>query len=117
MTGAEAVSAILPPVDTTTGGELFALLAEVSGVPTPTRRLPLSLLFVVGALSEVKARLTKRPVTLSWATVRAVSREMEKSRFSGAKSERELGLKFRPVRDTLNDEIHWYRSHGFLSHA
>jgi dihydroflavonol-4-reductase len=99
------------------GSELFPLLAEVSGVPTPTRRLPLSLLFVVGALSELKARLTKRPVTLSWATVRAVSREMEKSRFSAAKSERELGLKFRPVRDTLSDEIHWYRNHGFLARA
>jgi dihydroflavonol-4-reductase len=100
-----------------TGSELFPLLAQASGVPSPTRRLPLSLLFVVGALSEMKARLTKKPVTLSWATVRAVSREREKSRFDDAKSRHELGLQFRPVGVTLSDEIQWYRSHGFLAGA
>jgi len=64
--------------------------------------------------SEAKARLTGRPVLFSWAMARALSTENERSRFSTAKSEAELGLTFRPVEDTLRDEITWFRMQGLL---
>ena len=41
--------------------------------------------------------------------------ERERSRFSPAKAERELGLTFRPVARTLSDEIAWFRRNGRLA--
>ena len=37
-----------------------------------------------------------------------------RTQFNHEKSERELGLRFRPVEETLRDEIAWYRSNGWL---
>jgi dihydroflavonol-4-reductase len=31
-----------------------------------------------------------------------------------AKSEREIGISFRPFEETLADEVAWYRKHGEL---
>ena len=34
---------------------------------------------------------------------------------TSAKAEQELGWKHRPLRETLADEVAWYRSQGFAS--
>ncbi|WBO22330.1 hypothetical protein [Sphingomonas abietis] len=46
---------------------------------------------------------------------RALTTENERSRFSAAKSETELGLRFRPTDETLHDEVAWFRAHGRLA--
>jgi dihydroflavonol-4-reductase len=53
-------------------------------------------------------------VLLGLATVRLVAREAERTRFDHARSARELGLTFRPVEETLRDEVAWYRANGWL---
>ncbi|MHB1599818.1 MAG: SDR family oxidoreductase [Acidimicrobiales bacterium] len=97
-----------------TMAELFPMLANVTGVESPTRRLPLFLLYVLGTLGELQARLTRKPVLISWATVSIMAKETEKSRFSNAKSRAQLGLEFRSIEETLRDEVGWYRSNGYL---
>lgn len=92
--------------------ELVPLLGRVAGVRTPTRALPLPLLYALAAVQEGYARLTGKPVLLSLATVRLMVREAGRTCFDPAKSERELGLRFRPVEQTLADTVGWYRSHG-----
>lgn len=94
--------------------ELMPLIGEALGVEVPSRRLPLAMLYTVAALSEIKARLTGRSVLFSWTTARALSRENERSRFSATKSKAELGVIFRPVMETLHDEIAWFRKNGWL---
>lgn len=94
--------------------ELFSELAAVSGVPAPTMPLPLPLLYLIGGASELWARLTGQPVLLSLASVRLLARESGLSQFDHRKSERELGLRFRPVRETLAEEIAWYQANGYL---
>lgn len=94
--------------------ELIPLLGEVSGMAVPSRQLPLPLLYALAAAQEVYARLSGRPVLLGLATVRLMVREAGRTRFNPAKSERELGLCFRPVRQTLADTVGWYRSHGWF---
>lgn len=98
-----------------TMAELIPLIAQAAGVAPPARRLPLYLLRVIAAANEVIARLTGRPVLLSWATVENIVTENERSRFDPAKSQRELGLSFRPVPDTLRDVVAWLRRDGMLS--
>jgi len=100
-----------------TTAELFPVLERVSGVKAPTRRLPLSALYGIAAIQEGYARLTGRPVLLSLASVRLMAREGERTRFDHRKSEQELGLRFRPVEETLADEIAWFRSAGLLPPA
>ena len=41
-------------------------------------------------------------------------READRTHFNPAKSERELGLTFRRVEETLADEVTWYRANGWL---
>lgn len=95
-----------------TMAELLKVYEHVTGVPAPTGKLPPLLLLAIAIVSEAMARLTGKPTLLSLATVRLMLREAERSRFDHAKSERELGVSFRPVAETLRDEIAWFRAHG-----
>ena len=45
---------------------------------------------------------------------RTVAREADRSRYNPGKSARELGLTFRPVAETLADEVAWFRANGWL---
>lgn len=94
--------------------ELVPLIGRIAAVPTPTRSLPLALLYVLSLGYELYARLSGKPVLLSLATCRLMAREAERSRFDPAKSERELGLHFRPLAETMADTLAWYRGHGWL---
>ncbi|RSZ55881.1 SDR family oxidoreductase [Massilia atriviolacea] len=94
--------------------QLVPLLGKIAGVGTPTRDLPLPLLYALAAVQELYARLTGKPVLLGLATVRLMVREAGRSHFNHANSERELGLTFRPLEDTVADTIAWYRSHGWF---
>src|SRR5262249_42954689 len=93
------------------------ILERVTGVKAPTRRLPMPMLYLIGGLGEAWARVTRKPVLLSLATVRLMAREKGRTAFDHAKRERELGLQFRPVDETLRDEVEWYRNNGWLPNA
>lgn len=95
--------------------DLFVALERVSGKKAPTRRIPLPALYALAALQELWSRIAKKPVLLSWDGVRLLARENGRTSFDPAKTQRELGLQFRPIEETLRDEIAWYRNHGWLS--
>ncbi len=97
-----------------TSADYMASLAAIAEVKLPTRRIPLSALYAVAAVSESWARLTRRPVQLSLAAVRLLDRRIEQLQFDHSKSTKELGLEFRPLEETLRDEIAWFRAHGYL---
>lgn len=97
--------------------ELVPLLGRIAGVKTPTRDLPLPLLFILATVQELYARISGKPVLLSLATVRLMRKEAGRTHFNHAKSERELKLTFRPLEQTVADTIAWYRSHGWLKAA
>ncbi|QOT80389.1 SDR family oxidoreductase [Cupriavidus basilensis] len=94
--------------------ELIPLIGHTAGVATPKRALPVPLLFALACVQEIYARITGKPILLSLATVRLMVKEADRTRFSHAKSEGELGLGFRPVDHTVRDVIAWYRAHGWL---
>ncbi|MFS2217732.1 SDR family oxidoreductase [Telluria sp. Tellsp104] len=94
--------------------QLVPLLGKIANVRTPTRELPLPLLYVLAAVQEVYARISGRPVLLSLATVRLMVKEAGRTHFNHAKSERELALTFRPFERTVADTVTWYRSQGWF---
>jgi dihydroflavonol-4-reductase len=93
-------------------GELFPVIESESGVKAPTRPLPLPLMYAVAAVQELLARTTGKPALLSWAAVRSLHREAGRTRFNHGKSERELGVQFRPVAETVRDTVAWLRAQG-----
>lgn len=94
--------------------DLFRALERVSGVPSPKFRVPPPLLFAMGAAMELWARISGRPALISMATVQLMMRERDRTHFNHEKSQRELGLTFRPIEETLQDTIAWYRENGWL---
>lgn len=93
---------------------LAPILEKVTGVKAPSRRIPMPALYGIAGMNEVWARVTKKPVFLSLSTVRLMAQEDGRTNFDHTKRKRELGLDFRPVEETLRDEVAWYRQHGWL---
>jgi dihydroflavonol-4-reductase len=96
-------------------GELIRVVGRAASVKVPARELPMSLLYAVAGVQELWARLSGKPVLFSLANARLIANEADRSRFNHAKSERELGLTFRPLETTVGDTIRWYRNKGWLS--
>lgn len=87
---------------------LLQAMESVSGVPAPRRKLPRTMLYAIAFLQEVYARLTGRPVLLSLATVNNMAADYGRE-FSAEKIRRKFGLDFRPMEQTLADEVMWTR--------
>lgn len=94
---------------------LMALMERETGVKAPTTRLPAALLWCLAFVQEAFARVSGREVLLSLATVRNMREEHERTRFDHTKSERELGLVFRPMEDTIRDEVASLVARGLVS--
>ncbi|MDU9024209.1 SDR family oxidoreductase [Pseudomonas corrugata] len=95
-----------------TMGQLVPVLGRIAGVKTPSRQLPLPLLYALATAQEIYARLTGKPILLSLATLRLVIREEHRTCFDPRKSEQVLGLRFRDLEVTVADTVAWYREHG-----
>lgn len=91
-----------------TMADLLTTLEKVSGVPASTRRLPYPVILAYAWLSELHGRVTGRPVLLSREIVQIMRYQLQ---VVSDKAMRELGVRFRPVEETLRDEVEWYRSH------
>ena len=95
--------------------QLFPLLAQVTGVPAPTRAIPISLLKVIAWVNETQSRLTGAPALVSRAAVRLLEREAGRTQFNQEKTFSVLQGTFRPPLDTLTDTVNWYRQQGWLT--
>lgn len=102
-----AAGRALPMVD------LMRTMETLSGVPAPKRALPTWMVFMVAYMQEAYARLSGKPVLLSLAMARTITSDYGR-RFSAAKIRQEFGLGFRPLEETLADEIAWYRQAGWV---
>lgn len=94
---------------------LFPLLAQATGVPAPTRAIPMGLLKVIAWVNETQSRLTGAPALVSRAAVRLLEREAGRTQFNQEKTFRELQGAFRPTLETLVDTVNWYRQRGLLA--
>ena len=99
------------------GGENLTLkqildkLSAISGLPSPTVKLPYFVAYVAGAVDEtVSGRLLGREPR---ATVETVRMGKKKMWASSSKAERELGWKEIPVDDALRRAVEWFRSNGY----
>ena len=99
------------------GGENLTLkqildkLSALTGLPSPSIRVPYVLALATGVVDEVfTGRIMKREPR---ATIDAVRMGRKKMFVSSAKAERELGWKIVPVDNALRRAIAWFRANGY----
>lgn len=94
--------------------EILETLERVSGIPKPFLRLPYFAMMTFAHLSRLVGRLTGAPVLVTPEAIRTLQEEYE---MTSAKAIRELGISFRPLEDTLRDEIAWFRQRAEMRSA
>jgi len=96
------------------GGSLASLaeivrnLETVSGQAAPRLKIPYPVAVAMAWLSQTATTLFGGDTLLTVSGVRTM-REAMKHTVSSAKAERELGISFRPLIETLRDEVDWFR--------
>jgi dihydroflavonol-4-reductase len=95
-------------------GEIFAILARVSEVPAPRLRIPYPMALSVAWMAEKWAQLTGTSTAISVAGVRMLKYEPN---VTSARAERELGVRFRPLDETIRDSVAWFRAHQGTARA
>jgi dihydroflavonol-4-reductase len=100
------------------GGENLTLkqildrLAAISGLKSPTVKLPYVFAFAAGVADEmVTGRILRREPR---ATIDAVRMGRKMMFVSSAKAERELGWRMVPVDDALRRSVEWFRTNGYV---
>jgi dihydroflavonol-4-reductase len=91
--------------------DLFEKLEEVTGVPKPRRRLSARSAMALATVMEFVARLRGTASLIDRESVRTLQ---NRSTHNSAKAQRELGVTYRPIEDTLYDTVAWYAGNGFL---
>lgn len=90
--------------------EFFGVACELAGRPRlPMVPAPVARLFA--EFEELRARLTGRPPRLTREALRLL---VHGFRLDGSKAARELGLRYRPYRESLRRAICWYWQQGLL---
>lgn len=75
--------------------------------------VPARLILALVSLAEAPGRLRHRTGGGASAGLRSLV-EGGRSRYTSARAQRELGVDFRPLAQTMRDEASWYRDHGML---
>jgi dihydroflavonol-4-reductase len=91
--------------------EILQLLAEVSGCPAPTIRLPYFPILCLAYVNEFWATcISRQPPRMPLAAVKMAKKFMY---FDSSKAVRELGLPQTPVRQALAEAVAWFRERGY----
>jgi dihydroflavonol-4-reductase len=91
--------------------EILDTLAQLTGLPSPTLRLPHWIPLTVAAADTALSRLTGRAPRVSLESVRMSTHKMF---FDAGKAVRELGLPQTPVEEPLARAVEWFRTNGYV---
>jgi dihydroflavonol-4-reductase len=85
--------------------QVVKIAADEAGVPPPRRSISVPVLYMLGALGSLRARLTGKDAELSLASVRMMRAEAE---VDHGKATRELGWKPRPVEESIREAARFW---------
>ena len=91
--------------------EIFKLLEEISGIPTPKVRLPYTPILLAAYVNEALSRFTGREPLIPLNGVLMAKKLMF---FDSSKAIRELGLPQTPVTEALTKAVAWFRANGYV---
>lgn len=96
---------------TVTTREAVALLERVWGLARRVRWAPAAVARVGGAGVEAAGRLLRRDPPVCREAVRTL---LHGHRYDGSRAERELGLRYTPLEETLERTLSWYAERGLV---
>jgi dihydroflavonol-4-reductase len=96
---------------TLTSAEAVALLSRVAGREIRPRIVPPAVAGAAGAVAEAGFRVARKRAPLCRAMVRTM---LHGHAYDGSRAERELGLRYTPVEDTLRRTLEWARAEGLV---
>lgn len=85
--------------------EVVRIAADEAGVPPPRRSISVPVLYALGALGSLRARLTGKDAELSLASVRMMRAEAP---VDHSKAVRELGWQPRPVEESIREAARFW---------
>lgn len=90
--------------------QILVALAEITGRPAPTTRIPWPVAWLAAAVSTGWAELTGEEPRVPLDGVRMARKKMW---VSHQKAARELGFQPAPARTALGNAVNWFVSHGY----
>ena len=96
---------------TLTSREALDIVAELSGIRRDVRFLPPRVATAAGAVVEAAFRVRGRQPPVCREMVRTL---LHGHRYDGSRAQRELGLRYTPVAETLRRTIEWAESEGLV---
>jgi dihydroflavonol-4-reductase len=85
--------------------EVVRIAADAAGVPPPQRSISVPMLYALGALGSLRARVTGKDAELSLASVRMMRAE---AAVDSSKAMRELGWQPRPVEESIREAARFW---------
>lgn len=91
--------------------EILNALAEITGIPAPSVRLPYGFALCAGATDTCLALLTRKPPRIPLEGVKMARHKMY---VSSAKAEQELGYRAGRVENALERAVEWFRNNRLV---
>ncbi|MCI0689503.1 MAG: hypothetical protein L0Y54_20050, partial [Sporichthyaceae bacterium] len=92
--------------------EALDLIAVISGLADRPRTLPVGVAVLAAAGAEAVARARGRPPKLCREWIRTATHP---HLYDGSRAERELGLRYTPIRTALEATVRWYVEQGIVT--
>ena len=97
---------------TLTTREMIALVASTTGIERRVRWLPGQAAMAAAVVVEAGARAARRKPPICREMIRTV---LNGHTYDGSRAERELGLHYTPVEETIARTLRWYSENGYLT--
>ncbi len=97
---------------TLTTREMIALVASTTGITRRVRWLPGQAAMAAAVVVEAGARAARRKPPICREMIRTV---LNGHTYDGSRAERELGLHYTPVEETIARTLRWYSENGYLT--
>ncbi|MGO9079891.1 MAG: NAD-dependent epimerase/dehydratase family protein [Streptosporangiaceae bacterium] len=97
---------------TFTTRELISMVGKETGIEHPVRWLPGRAALAASAVIEAGAKVARRHPPLCREMMRTM---LHGHTYDGSRAERDLGLHYTPVAQTIARTLRWYADHGYLA--
>jgi dihydroflavonol-4-reductase len=97
---------------TFTTRELISLVSRSTGIEHRVRWIPGQAALAAATAVEAAGRTVRRKPPLCREMVRTL---LNGHTYDGSKAERELGVRYTPVEETIRKTLLWYAEHGYLT--
>jgi dihydroflavonol-4-reductase len=96
---------------TMTGSDAIGIVADIAGLTERPRTLPVPVAMTAATVVEAIAALRRRTTGNCRESIRTLTHP---HLYDGSKAERDLGLRYTPLRDALEATVRWYVAQGLI---